>query len=251
MKLKIAVIVATAVTLVINILANALPINNITTAQVSDLFAVYFVPAGYVFAIWGVIYVGIIAYTIYQLKFTKEEEKKSISEISQWFVIGCLANSIWIFLWQYEFITATIFMMILLLISLLGIYLEIKKIKNPSRKFFWMVKAPFSLYLGWITVATVANVSDVLFDLGFNGGNYAVWWSIAMMGVAALLAIIMMLREKDYIYAGVIVWALIGIAFKFNLVQEIVWAVDAYILLIGLGLLVSKKDKKNKEKSVD
>jgi translocator protein len=254
MKMKITVIAATVVTLVINLLSNIIPFNNVTTAQVSDSFPIYFVPAGYVFAIWGVIYLGIIAYAIYQLKFIKLDEQKNFSEIGSWFLIASLANCLWLFLWQYEYIVATIFMMVLLLISLLGIYFEIKKIKNPTKKFLWMVKAPFSLYLGWITVATVANFSAVLFTLGYDGGNYAIWWAIGMMGVATLLAILMVIREKDYIYTLVIIWALIGIAVKFKTIMEMVQAVIIYVALmfiVSAISFVSKKNKQNKEKSIN
>lgn len=251
MKTKIAVIVATVVTLAVNLLSNAIPFNNKSTAEISDSFPVYFVPAGYVFSIWGLIYIGLIAYAVYQFKFANQNEEGNIKEINSWFIISCLANSVWIFLWHYEYIIATIFMMILLLVSLIGIYLEIKKKSNKSKKFFWMVKAPFSLYLGWISVAIVANFSSVIFELGFDGGNYAIWWAIGMMALASILAIIMMLKEKDYIYAGVIVWALIGIAVKFSAITNMVWAVDICVLVMGIALLISKKDKQNKQESIN
>lgn len=248
--MKIAVVVATLVTITINLLSNVVPYNNKTTAQVSDSFAVYFVPAGYVFAIWGIIYLGIIAYAFYQFKFAKQENADQMSEIASWYLISCLANSIWLFLWHYEYIVATIFMMALLLISLIGIYLEIKKVKVQDKKFSWMVKIPFSIYLGWITVATVANAAAVIFVLGYDGGNYATWWTVGMMGVAALLAVIMILRERNYAYPMVIIWAIIGIAVKFNLVSNIVWAVVVYVAIIVITMLLSlvlKKDKQNKK----
>src|SRR5512135_773426 len=97
---QIMVVLTILVTIAINLLADALPINGVTTAQVSDSFHVYFVPAGYVFAIWGIVYIGLIAYAIYQA-LPAQRENPRLRSISWWVVLGGLANCAWIYLWHY------------------------------------------------------------------------------------------------------------------------------------------------------
>jgi hypothetical protein len=252
MKQKVFVLIATVITLIVNGLANVIPYNNKTTAEISDSFAVYFVPAGYVFAIWGLIYIAMIAYTYYQFQIQKTDSVE-MNEIASWYIISALANSVWIFLWHYEYIVSTIFMMLLLLFSLINIYLELKKIIKFDKKFFWMVKATFSVYLGWISVATIANVTDVLFALGFTGGEGAQFWALGMIIIASILGAIMIVRERDYIFSGVIIWALIGIGVKFNNVGVIIAGVmTAITIILGTSLVfeINQRKKKKNEKGI-
>jgi hypothetical protein len=251
MKRKVFIFGTIIFTIIVNLLANVIPFNNKTTAQISDQFAVYFVPAGYVFAIWGLIYIGLLAYGYYQLKLSPDKEKDVMKELGEWVIIGCLANSIWLFLWHYEYIVATIFMMALLLVSLLAIHFELKKINNSTRSFFWMVKAPFSLYLGWISVATIANVTDLLFSLGITGGMNASVWAVIMIGVAGVLAIVMIIREHDYIYPSVIIWAIVGIAVRFSVVTDIVATVILTSLTIAFCAVITKKKQKDEEGQIN
>ncbi len=168
------------VTIVINILADALPINGLNTGRISDTFHVYFVPAGYVFAIWGIIYIGLIAYATYQA-LPAQRVNPRMQATGWWVVLGGLANSIWILLWHYELFVGTLGAMLILLATLIAVYLGLgigqTKVSTGET---WMVRVPFSIYLGWITVATVANVSDVLDFLKWNqfGINASPgWWS--------------------------------------------------------------------------
>ena len=122
---QILVILATLVMLTVNALANILPINGMNTGQVSDSFKVFFVPAGYVFSIWGVIYLLLLAYTVYQA-LPAQKDNPTLKKISLWYVAGSLANSIWIFLWHYLQFNLTILFMGILLVSLLVIYLALR-----------------------------------------------------------------------------------------------------------------------------
>ena len=160
---QIAVIVVILATITINILANALPINGLNTGQVSDSFSVYFVPAGYVFSIWGIIYIGLIAYAIYQA-LPAQKDNPRMQATGWWVVLGGLANSTWIFLWHYQQFVATLGAMFILLATLIAVYVRLgfRRFK-VSRAETWTARVPFSVYLGWITVATVANISDVLY----------------------------------------------------------------------------------------
>jgi hypothetical protein len=152
------------------------------------------------------------------------------------------------FLWHYEYIVSTIFMMVLLLFSLINIYLELKKIKKSDKKFNWMVKAPFSLYLGWISVATIANMTDVLFSLGFTGGDGAQIWAFIMILIAGILGAIMVVRERDYIFSGVIIWALIGILVKFSDLGIIITGVILGVAIILGSVLIFEINQRKKKK---
>lgn len=204
------------VTIVIDILADALPINGLNTGRISDTFHVYFVPAGYVFAIWGIIYIGLIAYATYQA-LPAQRVNPRMQATGWWVVLGGLANSIWILLWHYELFVGTLGAMLILLATLIAVYLGLgigqTKVSTGET---WMVRVPFSIYLGWITVATVANVSDVLDFLKWNQfGINAAAWMVVILGVVLVIAGLMNFLRRDVAYTVVILWALAGIAVKF------------------------------------
>lgn len=242
---QIAVGVSIVVTLVINTLANALPINGLNTGEISDRFKVYFVPAGYVFSIWGLIYIGLIAYGIYQA-LPSQRDNPRLRAAGWWAVLSGLANSTWIFLWHYEQFPLTILAMLTLLVSLIVIYarLGINR-QNVSSSEKWMVHLPFSIYLGWITVATVANVTDVLYYAGWDGFGIAPEiWMVIMLGAVLLITAAMLITRRDAAYTAVILWALVGIAVKhaqMNAVAVPTWVVFGLVaVLLGWALLIKK-----------
>ena len=205
-------ILVTLGTITVNGLANALPLNGQETGAISDRFAIYFVPAGYVFAIWGVIYLGLIAYTVYQA-LPAQRENALLNKIAPAYWIGNIANTIWIFLWHYNIFPPTLLAMLTILASLLYIYIQIMKAGTLSSAQKWLVRLPFSLYLGWISVATIANFSQVLFFLDWNGfGISGPVWAVIMSVIAAVLGLLMAWREYDIAYVLVLVWAFVGIA---------------------------------------
>lgn len=212
---QLSVIVSVLVTLVVNILANALPLNGQNTGQISDRFHVYFVPAGYVFSIWGLIYIGLIAFTIYQA-LPSQRENPTLRVTGWWIVLGGFANSAWIFLWHYNQFPLTLLAMLTLLATLIITYLRLgigrKKVNAGER---WTVHLPFSIYLGWITVATIANISDVLDFVKWDRFGIApeIWMSIVLAAVL-VIAVLMNFTRRDIAYASVILWALAGIAVK-------------------------------------
>ena len=210
---QIITILATLLTITVNGLANALPLNGQSTGEISDRFSIYFVPAGYVFSIWGLIYIGLIAFAIYQA-LPNQRENEIIKKISPAYWIGNLANSAWIFLWHFEFFPLTLIAMLILLASLLYIYVQLggpsSGLENGQK---WFLNTPFSIYLGWISVATIANFSQVLFFLGWSGwGISPAIWAVILLAIATLLGLLMLWRETDRPYALVLVWAIIGIA---------------------------------------
>jgi len=213
---QVMVVLTILATITINILANALPINGLNTGQISDNFHVYFVPAGYVFAIWGIIYIGLIAYAVYQA-LPAQRLNPRLQATGWWVVLGGLANSMWIFLWHYQQFVATLGAMLILLATLIAVYLRLgigqTKVTTGET---WAVRVPFSIYLGWITVATVANISDVLDFVGWNqfGISDAVWMVI-ILGAVLVIAGLMNFLRRDVAYTAVLLWALAGIAARF------------------------------------
>jgi hypothetical protein len=236
---QIITILATFLTITVNGLANALPLNGQGTGEISDRFDIYFVPAGYVFSIWGLIYLGLIAFAIYQA-LPAQKDNALLKKISPAYWIGNLANTAWIFLWHYEIFPLTLIAMLTILVTLLYIYRQLSKAStglDRNQKLF--VKLPFSIYLGWISVATIANFSQVLFSSGWNGwGISPAAWAVIMIAVAASLGLLMQSRENDTPYVLVLVWAFVGIAFSqanTALVANTAWFTAA---LLALAVIV-------------
>jgi hypothetical protein len=210
-----SVVLTILATIVINVLANALPINGLNTGEISDRFQVYFVPAGYVFSIWGLIYLGLIAFAIFQAMLSQRENPR-LRASGWWISLGGLANIAWIFLWHYEQFPLTLIAMLVLLTTLIVTYLRLGIGRTPAPTAeIWAARLPFSIYLGWITVATVANVTSLLDYLNWDGFGIApeIWMGIVLAVVLAIAALVNFTR-RDVAYAAVILWALAGIAVK-------------------------------------
>jgi len=244
---QVITIFVTLLTIILNVLANALPFNGQGTGEISDRFSILFVPAGYVFSIWGLIYVGLILFTVYQAR-NSQKENPLIEKIAPAYWIANIANAVWLFLWHWEYFPLTLLAMLTILVSLIALYLQFGKTKSPlTSSELWLVKVPFSIYLGWISVATIANFSQVLFFAGWNGlGLSPAIWTVIMLAVAAALGILMLLREKDYAYAAVLVWAFIGIASKQADNPTVFYSAWAATGLIILGSLISFFKKRPK-----
>ena len=206
-------------TIIINALAVILPLNGKSTSQLSDAITNLFVPAGITFSIWSIIYLFLIVFMVYQiLELRKKEqaEMMTIYKIGGWFMLASLANVIWIFLWHYEYVSFSLLAMLVLLISLLMIYLRLNiGLSTVPLKEKLAVHVTISIYLGWISVATIANVTAVLVKA--NVGELflgQVTWTILVIAVASFLTILMLVIRKDIAYSLVIIWALLGIVIK-------------------------------------
>lgn len=212
---QITNLLAVLATIAVNGLANALPLNGLTTGEISDRFQVYFVPAGYVFSIWGLIYLGLIAYAIFQL-LPSQRENQRLLRIGYLPAVSCLFNIAWLFLWHYEQFPLTLLAMLGLLLTLIGIYLRLDEGRSSVRGAeLWCLYIPFSVYLGWVTVATVANATSVLDFLGWSGwGLTEEAWAVIMLLVSAGIGVLMGLRRRDTAFLLVLVWAFVGIALK-------------------------------------
>ncbi|MGJ3239175.1 MAG: tryptophan-rich sensory protein [Anaerolineae bacterium] len=211
--LQIANVVILVLTLVMNGLAQSDLFPN-TVGELGESRAVFFLPAGFVFGIWGIIYTGLIIYSIYQVR-PSQRDGEVISAVSGWFILSSIANISWLVLFLFDFVWLSTLAMVVLLASLLMIYIRLGVgVRDVSLTEKWAVHIPFSIYLGWISVATIANFSTALYTSGavtaFIGLNADLWASV-MMIVAAVLAFGMLYFRRDSAYALVIVWATYGI----------------------------------------
>jgi translocator protein len=238
MKLKrVLLILSLVLVLVVNVLANALPINGLTTGEISDQFPILFVPAGYVFSIWGLIYLALIGFAIYSVT-PKGMRSKEIDSIAWWFVVANLFNTVWILLWHYLQFGLTLVPIFGLLISLGAIYLKLNiGIKKRPLVENLLVAATFSIYLGWATVAVVANVTQVLYATGWRGAPLTEpVWAVIMLLVASILGVLMIYKHRELAYPLVLAWAFIGIWVKQSEAQLVaITALVAAILLGGLA----------------
>lgn len=231
--------------LVVNGLANALPINGKTTGEVSDRFDVYFVPAGYVFSIWVLIYVGLIAFSLYQA-LPAQRENPRLRSIGYLFGLSCAANVAWLFLWHHEAFELTVVAMLGLLLSLIAIYLRLDVGRvRVSRLETWCVDVPFSVYLGWVSVATIANVTSLLDYWNWDGwGLSPEAWAVIMLLVGVGLASAVGLTRGDAAYLLVFVWAYVGIAVRHAetaTVASVAWLATALIaVMLGVSLWVKR-----------
>ena len=246
---RIIMIITLIVTLAVNFLANALPLNGLTTGEVSDQFPILFVPAGYVFSIWGLIYLALVAFVIYAVT-RKGRADERIDRIAWWFGAANLFNAAWIFFWHYLQFPLTMVAITGLLVSLIAIYLRLRVglEKWPLAEKL-LVDTPFSIYLGWATVAVVANAAQVLYTLGWRGGPLSEpLWTVIMLGVASLLGVLMIFLRKEVAYPLVLVWAFVGIWVKHGntplvATTALVMAIVLAVLALGrwIGAAVTRK----------
>lgn len=212
--IKIITSIAYLAMVLVNALANSLPINNRSTGAISDAYPNLFAPAGPAFSIWGLIYLLLGAYVLYQ--FMKKDQKTDIllKKINPLFITTSLANISWIFAWHYDLIGLSVLIMATLLFLLIRIadIIRTKQFTSIEKLFIW---APFSIYFGWITVASIANITVFLVSIGWNRFGIAdfVWTSIILL-VGALIGILRMNQDKNIAYGMVLVWAYSWILFK-------------------------------------
>lgn len=202
--------------LVMNYLATALPIAGRTPAEVSDMFPTLFTPAGFTFSIWGIIYLLLIGFAGYQIRFFNKALPAFLEKTGWLFVLSCAANAGWLLAFHHLQIGLSLFIMLVLLGSLVAIYLGLNDgPTRPSAAERWLVRLPFSIYLGWITVATIANTSIFLTHAGWSGEpGGAPFWTAGVIAAAVGVGVLALWRRGDVGFALVIVWALYGIFSK-------------------------------------
>ncbi|MHC5037398.1 MAG: tryptophan-rich sensory protein [Planctomycetota bacterium] len=234
---QVVVLLSIAGTIVFNILANALPLNGLRTGEISNRFEVYFVPAGYAFSIWGLIYLGLIAYGLFQ-SLPSQRENPRLRRAGYALAFTGIVNAAWLSCWHHERFVFSVAVMFLLLLTLIFIYLrlEVGRVR-VGRIEQVCIHAPVSIYLGWITVATIANVSITLTHLAWDGwGLSPQAWTLVMLGVAVCIATGIAFSRGDAAFLLVLVWAFIGIAVR--QAQTPLVAVGAVVAAALTGLLL-------------
>jgi benzodiazapine receptor len=231
--LRFGNILAYLVVVAVNSIAGAIGINGLQTGAISDKYATLIAPAGYVFSIWGVIYLLLLGFVAYQFS-AKRKDSPFQEKIGYLFIVSCVINICWLLLWHYEMIAASVILMLGLLLTLIAIYTRLGVgVEKVPRNVMLLVQLPFSVYLGWITVATIANIAAALVSLGqpelILG---AVNWTVLVIVVAVLITGMVLWKRRDVGYAAVLVWALIGIYVKQSALASV-----AYAAIIGAGLV--------------
>jgi len=247
--IKVSAAGAYVAMVVVNFLANALPINNQGTGEISDAYSNLFAPAGLTFSIWGLIYLLLGGYVVYQFIKNGSSRNGLFQKINGLFIATSLANLSWIFAWHYDYIGLSVLIMALLLFLLIRIadILRLEKFTAGEKLF---IRAPFSVYFGWITVAAIANITVFLVSIGWQGfGIPDFIWTGLILVVGMLIGILRMKRDRDIVYGFVLVWAYSGILLKHVSVNgwssqypSIIATVSAclVILLFFIGRLIYK-----------
>ena len=241
--------------IVVNALANILPINGMKTGELSDFYPNLFVPSGMTFSIWGVIYALLLFMVIYQMvAVSGKKERFALSKNQNLvFALTCVLNVAWILTWHYQKVLLSVIVMIGLLLCLISLYngvfnAKIKKI--PARIAY---RVTMNVYLGWISVATIANISALLVSWNWNGfGLPENVWTIIIMVIGLIIAILVTLKNHVIFYPLVFVWAYYGIIVKRSadviVHKDIIitaWiAIGLLALLITNSLVQACKEKK-------
>ena len=208
-------VIAFALVCIMNSLAEWLPLGGYTTREISAMHPSRLTPASYAFIIWGLIYTALLVFIIYQL-LPAGRARPEIQRIGGWFIVSSAMNIAWLLLWHFQYIESTLFIMLALLISLIAIYSRTRVPGPPVRDAaYWLLSVPFSLYLGWLTVAILSNLSVFLAHTygeskeiaGMSPTTYSVWLLI----IASVIALWVAYRHHDPFYLLPIVWGLIAI----------------------------------------
>lgn len=232
--------------LVMNALANIIPINNISTGAVSDGYANLFAPTGLTFAIWGVIYLALGAHVIYQFKevYYSPETRVMLQGVRLWFSASSFVNGLWILAWHYDAIALSLVLMLMLLFCLVRITHLIHSAKLTSNERLW-IQRPFSIYLGWILVATIANVTTLLVKWRWTafGMREDVTTAIVIV-VGLMITALVVNRFKDCLIGLTVEWAYLGILIKhvgkrgFGMAYPLVTWTTMVCMTLLMGLII-------------
>jgi hypothetical protein len=250
----------------INVFTNSIKINDVSIGEISRLYSNLFVPAPVTFIIWGVIYLALLGFVIYFLSMFRTIEEEGKVDLYSYVAIGfsfsAIANIGWIFSWHYDLIMLSMICIVILFVCLCLIDLQIKK-KNLDIKDILFLRVPFSLYFGWIMVAMVANVVVLMVKFSWDGfGSSDEFWTILIICITAILAIIILISGRDPVYGIVILWGFIGILIKHisssgfeylypDIVIELVICIGIFVILISYYLCTGKSYSKRMQEDSD
>lgn len=238
--IRVLVAVSFLAMVAVNALANLLPINGQTTGEVSNAYPNLFTPAGLTFGIWGLIYLLLAGFTLYHLGLFRGDKAHSrsglLNRIGLWFIVSSFANAAWVFAWHYHAIGWSMLLMVIILFSLIMINLATGRERFSWREQLFM-RLPFSVYFGWITVATIANVAVLLVSLGWDRlGITDATWTVLVIIAGLLIGGITAVRQRDIAYGLVLVWAYAGILVRHLSAQGWVGQFPTVVLTVGISI---------------
>jgi len=240
MVLPIATLIAILATLSVNILSNFFPPRGLNIGGIANtiLQGVQITPANYAFAIWGLIYLGLIAYGIYQLR-PAQRGNPTIRRVDSLLIIACIAQIAWIFLFTLRLFWLSVVAMLGILLPLIGAYLQLGTGREQvSRERQWLAQVPFSVYLGWISVATIVNIASALYISGWDGwGISAAAWTAMMLIVGTAIAAVVAIQRADIAFTLVFIWAYVAIAIR-QLGDPAIWITAVVAAIVLAALLV-------------
>jgi benzodiazapine receptor len=238
--LRWANIIAFIITLIVNGLSNTTLIGGRTTAEVSNSYPTLITPAGYVFAIWGIIYVLLVVFLVYQA-LPRQKDKPFQKQINGLFILVSVFNVVWLFFWQNELLTISVAVIFAFLASLIAIYLRLNIGRSTvSLKEKLCVHLPFSVYLGWVTIATIANIAVTLVSLGWDGFGLSLQtWAILVLAIALIIDLVVLATRSDIAYSLVFIWALAGIAVNQTANPSIVLTAEVAVAIIAVALPIT------------
>jgi hypothetical protein len=207
-------LVATIAVIIVNVAANVLPINGYTTGALSDFNPTGFTPAGWVFSIWSLIYLGLVAFSLFQ-SFGNDADVTRCEDIRSLYVLSATANVGWIFSWHYRQVELSLAMMLVLLGTLVFIYKKLRESALKGWKQRLFVDVPFRIYLGWVTTAVIANLGAVFFSQqSYPFGLQMDQWAVISVTIAVAIYVWVGVTTRDAIYCSVFIWASLGIFYK-------------------------------------
>jgi len=233
-------ILAFAVMVIVNGLAGSTTIiGGKNTAQISDANPTLITPAGYVFSIWGIIYILLGVFVFYQV-LPNQKAKEFREKVGCLFIASNVLNIVWLFIWQFEYLIFSVVVIFLLLATLIATYLRLgigKSVVSPREKIIFHV--PFSVYLGWITIASIANVATALVSVNWDGfGISPEIWATLIVVIALLITLLVVVTRKDLAYGLVVIWAFVGIAVKQGTNQTIATITEASAIIIAITIII-------------
>ena len=226
-------LVSFSVMILLNVLSNVIPLNGQTMTVISAKYPSLFTPAGFTFSIWGVIYFALLIFVVWQALPAQRRSAK-VARISTYFKINCLANALWIVVWHYDLVALSFAVMLVILVTLVLIYRTlITEIDTAAFLEHLVLYLPFSLYAGWIAVATIANASVLQTGGGWDATLLtAVQWTLAKLALAGAIGATVIVKYRDPVFPISIAWATYGISVMQSATPAVSGAATALSLLM-------------------
>ena len=231
-------LIAFAVLILFNVLSNALPFNDQTQVEISARYPSLFTPAGFTFSIWGVIYLALLGFLIWQALPAQRDSAK-VASISRLFQVNCTMNALWLVVWHYDLLALSMLVMLVILVTLVLIYRRLlNSLDDAPLVEHLALYLPFSIYTAWISVATIANASILQLALGWNNvGLSDIEWTLFKLAIAGTVGATMIAKLRDVPFALVIAWAAYGIAVKQSATLAISGAAQTLSILMLMLVL--------------